>query len=164
MTIDPIVTSMTQLRQLHESLLVLSKKKTAVLKQNETDALSQLLAAERKHVQAIDKVEKQRIKAVQAWYETHGYRASDPTISEMIELAEGEEQQKLQIAYEAFILVLADLKKQETLNAELTKQSLQFINLSLDMLQPSLQNLNYGGGSKPNGDTEQKRSVFDSKA
>ncbi|UOQ45725.1 flagellar protein FlgN [Halobacillus salinarum] len=162
--IDVIVAAMAQLQQLHESLLALSKKKTEALKNNETTVIQELLAAERKHIQAIEKVEKKRLEHVAGWYEQNGHALEQPTISEMIELTHGEEQQKLQEAYEAFILVLADLKYQEELNAELTKQSLQFINLSMDMLQPSLKSMNYNSGAQKPANTEQKRSVFDSKA
>lgn len=162
MTVKPIIQAMTQMKQLHESLLALSQKKTDALKSNDTTALQKLLATERKHVQAINKVEKQRMTVVNQWYEAQGLTTTEPTISEMLENLEGNEQEDLQAAYNELIIVLADLKQQERLNAELTKQSLQFVNLSLDMLQPSLDSVNYGG--KEEQTTKPKRSVFDSKA
>ncbi|TGB02371.1 flagellar protein FlgN [Halobacillus salinus] len=162
MTVKPIVHTMTQMKQLHESLLALSQKKTDALKSNDTTGLQKLLTTERKHVQAIDKLEKARMDAVNQWYEARGLSYTEPTISEMLEHMEGSEQEALQAAYNELIIVLADLKQQEQLNAELTKQSLQFVNLSLDMLQPSLDNVNYGGNEEQS--TQPKRSVFDSKA
>ncbi|WP_079478167.1 flagellar protein FlgN [Halobacillus salinus] len=162
MTVKPIVHTMTQMKQLHESLLALSQKKTDALKSNDTAGLQKLLTTERKHVQAIDKLEKARMNAVNQWYEARGVSYMEPTISEMLEHTEGSEQEALQAAYNELIIVLADLKHQEQLNAELTKQSLQFVNLSLDMLQPSLDNVNYGGNEEQS--TQSKRSVFDSKA
>ncbi|QAS53701.1 flagellar protein FlgN [Halobacillus litoralis] len=164
MTIDTIINHMERLKQLHESLHVLSKKKTEALKKNDTAAIQGLMTDERKHVQAIEKIEKQRIKDVDAWSANRNLPSEQPTISDLIGLLEGEEKDQLQQAYDELILVLAELKQQEQLNSELTKQSLQFINLSLDMLQPSLQSMNYGNQNEQNSGQKPKRSVFDSKA
>lgn len=121
-----------------------------------------LLTQERKHVQAITQVDGKRAAAVEQWYQSNDLTLNDPTISEMLKYMEGNEKGQLQEAYEAMILVLSNLKEQEQLNKELTQQSLQFINLSLDMLQPTLGNVNYG--NKSDKSEQPKRSVFDSKA
>ncbi|RDY71537.1 flagellar protein FlgN [Halobacillus trueperi] len=163
MTIDPVITHMNQLQQLHESLLSLSLRKTEALKTNDVTGIQQLLIQEKKHVQAIEKIEKQRERSVIQWATEKGIPPRERTVSELIEILNGEEKEKLQNAYEALILVLADLKQQEKLNTELTQQSLQFINMSLDLLQPSIQSVNYGGKEGNNSGTA-KRSIFDSKA
>ncbi|MGP4068816.1 flagellar protein FlgN [Halobacillus sp. B29] len=164
LTLKSVFQCMDQLKQLHESLLGLSRRKTEALKSNDTNSLQQLLTQERKHVQAINKVEKQRGEAVLFWCEAQGLPTYEPTISNMIANLEGESQGKLEAVYEEMILVLSSLKQQEQLNAQLTKQSLQFINMSLDMLQPSLESVNYGGKSAPSRNNKTKRSIFDSKA
>ncbi|SIS42969.1 flagellar protein FlgN [Salimicrobium flavidum] len=159
--IESIISDMKRLVKLHKSLLHASKEKTEALKNNDTAKLQQLGQEERRHIQAVEKVERVRQANVTAWYEEQGITNPDPTVSDMLERLEGESYDALNAEYEAMILVLADLKNQERLNAELTQQSLQFINLSLDLLQPSLSNMNYGGeedSDKP------KRSVFDSRA
>lgn len=163
MTIDTIITFMNQLKQLHDSLFSLSKKKTEALKANDIEGIQQLLTQERKHVQAIGKIEKQRALTVAQWSQGQGLLTAEPTVSEIIEVLQGEEEAKLQGAYEGLLLVLADLKQQEKLNDDLTQQSLQFVNMSLDLLQPSLQSMNYGGG-QGSATNHSKRSVFDSKA
>ena len=56
---------------------------------------------------------------------------------------------------------LIALKQQEQLNIALIQQSMQFVQLSLDLLSPSLTNMNYGKEQK---DQPINRSVFDSKA
>ncbi|ASF40437.1 flagellar protein FlgN [Halobacillus halophilus] len=164
MTLKTVIQCMDHLKQLHESLLGLSRRKTEALKSNDTNSLQQLLTQERKHVQAINKVEKQRGEAVVSWCEAQGLPTYEPTISNMIANLEGESQGKLEAVYKEMILVLSSLKQQEQLNAQLTKQSLQFINMSLDMLQPSLESVNYGGKSAPSRNNKTKRSIFDSKA
>ncbi|WP_181347260.1 flagellar protein FlgN [Thalassobacillus sp. CUG 92003] len=164
MSLHAVIQLMEKQKQLHESLLTLSQQKTEILKQGEHENFQALLAKERKHVQAIETVEKQRMQAVSSWYDEQGIRSEDPTVSEMLTLIDNEwEREELQRIFDAFIFVMSDLRKQEKLNAELTQQSLQFINVSLDMLQPSLKNMNYGKPSQ-DSDKNQKRSVFDSKA
>ncbi|MFZ0370831.1 MAG: flagellar protein FlgN [Halobacillus sp.] len=164
LTLKSVIQCMDHLKQLHESLLILSRKKTEALKSNDTNSIQQLLTQERKHVQAINKVEKQRGEAVVSWCEAQGLSTYEPTISNIIANLEGDSQAKLEAIYEEMILVLSSLKQQEQLNAQLTKQSLQFINMSLDMLQPSLDSVNYGGKSAPSRNHKSKRSTFDSKA
>ncbi|MCA0984680.1 flagellar protein FlgN [Halobacillus yeomjeoni] len=164
MTINTVVQHMNHLKKLHDSLLVLSKKKTDALKQNDVNGIQQLLIQERKHVQAISQVEKKREMAVSDWYRERGEIPLSATVSEMIEQLDGGEKAKLNEAYERLIFVLSELKKQEQLNSELTHQSLQFINLSLDLLQPSLNTVNYFNQTGTASDVQPKRSVFDSKA
>lgn len=162
MAIDLVINYMKQLQQLHESLLSLSKRKTEVLKTNDVAGIQQLLLQEKKHIQAIEKVEKQRERSLMEWASEKDMHSREWTVSDLIEMVDGEEKGLLQDAYEGLILVLADLKQQEKLNNELTQQSLQFINMSLDLLQPSIQSVNYGGQEASKSTA--KRSIFDSKA
>ncbi|MFG6147988.1 flagellar protein FlgN [Halobacillus sp. B23F22_1] len=161
-TIRQIIDYLDRLKQLHESLLTLSKKKTEALKNNEIDSLRNCLTQERKHVSAIEALEKKRIAAVSDWAASEpDFNGENPTVSEIIEWVDWSERQQLECVYESFILVLAELKQQEVLNADLTRQSLQFVNMSLDLFQPTLENVNYGGSLQTSGP---KRSVFDSQA
>ncbi len=162
MTAKLIIDHLGRMKQLHESLLVLSRKKTEALKTNDMDALQLCLSQERKHVSAINSLEKKRSAAVKEWAAgKQGFADAVPKVSDIIKWSRWPDREQLEEVYNSFILVLADLKQQEVLNGELTKQSLQFINMSLDLLQPSLNNLNYGHASGSNG---QNRSVFDSQA
>ncbi|MCA1021255.1 flagellar protein FlgN [Halobacillus litoralis] len=160
MTIDTMTTLMNKLTQLHKSLLTVSQAKTEALKYNGIEEMQKLLQQERKHVQAVKQIEKQRAEAAAEWFEEQGYTAQEQTVSAMLELLSGEEKEELQRAYEALIFVLSDLKQQEALNAELIQQSMQFIHLSLNTLEPSIQSMNYGNQRQE----APKRSLFDSKA
>ncbi|MFG6114701.1 flagellar protein FlgN [Halobacillus sp. MO56] len=163
MSITKVNEQMKKLKQLHESLLYLSREKTELLKQGETGSLQQLLTKERKHIQAITKIENERMDTVTDWCRKQGIVLEAPTLSELLGfLEDSKEKNLLQSLFEELVFLVSELKQQEQLNAELTKQSLQFIHLSLDMLQPSLNNMNY---NKQTGvSTKEKRSVFDSKA
>ncbi|WP_371809613.1 flagellar export chaperone FlgN [Halobacillus sp. Marseille-Q1614] len=52
-----IFESLDHSKQLHESLLTVSKKKTEALKENQIERLLECLVQERKHVAAIEKLE-----------------------------------------------------------------------------------------------------------
>lgn len=160
MTIDTMTILMNKLTQLHKSLLTVSQAKTEALKHNGIEEMQKLLQQERKHVQAVKQIEKQRAEAAAEWFEEQGYTGQEQTVSAMLELLSGEEKVELQRAYEALIFVLSDLKQQEALNAELIQQSMQFIHLSLNTLEPSIQSMNYGNQRQE----APKRSLFDSKA
>ncbi|MFC0525409.1 flagellar protein FlgN [Pontibacillus salicampi] len=162
MSITSIVSVMDKLSSLHESLLALSKEKTDMLKEGDSKALQTLLVKERKHIQAITQIENERSALVADWFHQQGLK-EEPTISAMLEHLSEHEQAPLTDAYERLVSALTALKQQEELNKELTHQSLQFIELSLDMLQPSMKNMNYSspGAAQQEGAS---RSVFDSKA
>ncbi|MYL30981.1 MULTISPECIES: flagellar protein FlgN [Halobacillus] len=160
MTIDTMTILMNKLTQLHKSLLTVSQAKTEALKHNGIEEMQKLLQKERKHVQAVKQIEKQRAEAAAEWFEEQGYTGQEQTVSAMLELLSGEEKEELQRVYEALIFVLSDLKQQEALNAELIQQSMQFIHLSLNTLEPSIQSMNYGNQRQE----APKRSLFDSKA
>ncbi|WP_027965375.1 flagellar protein FlgN [Halalkalibacillus halophilus] len=165
MSTEKIIARLDKLHQLNISLLNLSKEKTERLKENDIDAFNEILMKERKHIQAIEQVEIKRIEATEAWFEDHAPKAEDKTISRVIELVEDKEQNaQLEKLYDSLIYTLADLKSQEKLNRDLIEQSLQMVELSLDLMQPNHQkDLNY---QKPKRKEQQSSStsVFDSKA
>ncbi|TFB24381.1 flagellar protein FlgN [Filobacillus milosensis] len=164
MSIQKITEHLEKLYQLNESLLTLSKQKTELVKKSKIDEFNELLMKERKHAQAIEQVEAKRVELTDEWFMKHAPNTSEKTLSQMIELVEGEaEKEKLQTVYENLIVNLADLKQQEALNQDLIQQSLQFIELSMEMFQPNSKNMNY---DKPKGQQgkSSSQSVFDSKA
>ncbi|WP_053218574.1 flagellar protein FlgN [Virgibacillus senegalensis] len=166
MSVQPIVESLQRMIKLHDSLLTLSKEKTESLKSGETDKLQSLMLQERKHVQAINQVEKQRQQEVEAWAIQAGLRPEEATVSVILDHLE-DEQEKIDLENRFLKLtnVLYDLKQQENLNQDLTRQSLQFIQMSIDMMDPSLKNMNYGNAKiQQQASQSSKRSLFDSKA
>ncbi|SDK03863.1 flagellar protein FlgN [Sediminibacillus albus] len=165
MSVQPIVESLESITKLHESLLSLSIEKTECLKAGDTEKLQALLLKERKHVQAINQMEEKRQQIVQIWSESNNVPTDKATVTGMLERME-DPQDKLDLESHFLKLtnVLVELKQQEKLNQELTKQSLQFIEISIDMMDPSLKNMNYGNTSQAKSQQTNKRSLFDSKA
>ena len=165
MPINAILSALEGLVQLHESLLQLSIKKTEQLKKGKIDELQDILTSEQKHIQAIDKLEAQRLKAVDEWAEQVQLGESDEKNVTFIlaHLSDQTERHELEKLSTQLAETLVELKAQEGLNQELTQQSLQFVQMNLAMLSPTIEQMNYGNKSNQN-DPVSKRSVFDSKA
>ncbi|WP_430790955.1 flagellar protein FlgN [Virgibacillus flavescens] len=162
MSLHTIIQSLEKLIMLHESLLSVSELKTAAIKAGSMEDLQALLVKERKHVQALEQVETSRQQVVDNWFEMNNLPSENKTITAMLELLEDRAQQRtLENVTVNLTNAVADLKSQEQLNQALIQQSLQFVELSLDMMNPSINNLNYG--NKVDKESV-KRSVFDSKA
>lgn len=164
MTTDTITKSLSQLGKLHHSLLLVSEQKTEALKDGDITLIQKLLLQERKLVQAINQIEMQRQLEVGKWAVQHGMKQEQATISNLLEtIPDLAEKESLEKHYVSLADTIVRLKQQEQLNQQLMQQSLQFIELSIDMLDPSAKNLNYN--QRPAEQTpSQPRSMFDSRA
>ncbi len=163
MALQEITALMSKLATLHESLLELSKQKTEFLKDGDTDGIQKTLVNEKKHIQAIQQLEEKRATLTEQWFKQVAPAVSDYTITAMIEHVENAaDKEKLNGIYERLIMAIASLKQQEQLNADLTKQSLQFVELTMELLEPTIKNMNYG--DQHTGKSSHSRSIFDSKA
>ncbi|MRH41969.1 flagellar protein FlgN [Aquibacillus halophilus] len=165
MSIQSIVEVLTTMTQLHDSLFTVSKNKTEALKQGNMEQLQDLLVQERKHVKAINQLEVKRIEMINKWSESQGLDNDSITVSVMLDnYLQGVEKESLEKVTTVLAETLLQLKQQEELNKQLTQQSLQFIQLSMDMIAPTIKNINYGNKTENRADQITKRSVFDSKA
>ena len=81
-SVQTIITALEKLIKLHKSLNQLAEKKTNIIKEGNTDALTALLIDEQKHVKAITQMENEREQAVFTFMS--GKKA---TIDEVIEVA-----------------------------------------------------------------------------
>lgn len=127
------------------------------------DGLSKLLMQERKQLQAINQAEDERMQVVDDMFNYLHLTPTEKTISELMNYIDNEEDKiELDKTVTTLVNVIVALKQTEQLNNELIQQSMQFVQLSLDMLQPSAQTINYTNKNEKQATT--KRSVFDSKA
>lgn len=112
---------------------------------------------EQKHILAIQQLENNRMSMMRQW----GI-GEDVTMTSCLELAVEPERSTLLQLYDQLSKLLMNIKHANELNQQLTEQSLQFIYLTLDMITPQTQPINY---NKTNTYEEPfDRSVFESKA
>ena len=165
MPINKILSSLDSLEKLHRSLLRLAYEKTAIIKNGDMVKLDQLLKEEQSHLAAIVQMDNQRQLAVTQYMTDQGRSVPiNPTVADLLGAAPEADKKSLEEARDRLLHAIHDLKWQNDLNQKLTYQSLQFVNLSLDMVRPTTESVNY---SKPeiNGNkTAQEQVTFDSKA
>ncbi|WP_428909641.1 flagellar protein FlgN [Niallia sp. Krafla_26] len=153
-----LITVMEKLLKLHQSLLGLSKEKTAILKNGDFDAFQEYLRNEQKHINAITILEKERQKAVSSIIPEE----SEWTLTNCLPQLYDADQEKLLSIKQELTDLIKQLKEVNELNQQLVQQSLQFVNLQLDLLLPD--ELDNYSKEQNDQDSLPKTSIFDSKA
>ena len=165
MSIETILSILDNLEKLHKSLLRIANEKTALIKNGDINGIDQLLKDEQAHLAAIVQMDKDREKAAIAYLKGQGRPVPmNPTIANLIEATPEMESNQLVEARDRLLHAIHELKWQNDLNQKLTYQSLQFVNLSLDMVRPSTESATYTK-TGINGKTETRNIPnFDSQA
>ncbi|MGN7407819.1 flagellar protein FlgN [Sporosarcina sp. SAFN-010] len=164
-TIESILGQLDQLEKLHRSLLRIANEKTIRIKKNDISGLDQLLKDEQAHIAAILQTDKARETAVVAFFTEQGRSVPlQPTITDVLSIIQEPEQTQLKEAKDRLLHAIHELKWQNDLNQKLTYQSLQFVNLSLDMVRPRTESVNYSKNEIQGKQTAEKIASFDSQA
>jgi len=134
-----------------------------LIKEGKMDDLSKLLIMERKYIQTVSQLEEKRQEVIDQFITSTNLELPEKTVTELLNHLQDEtDKEQLEKSVVSLVEVIVQLKETEQLNQELVQQSMQFVQVSLDMLQPSSKNINYND-SRMEKET-QKRSIFDSKA
>lgn len=162
MSVNNIVNALEDLVEIHHQLAKISEEKTTLIKEGRIDEFQQLILTERKRILTLEQAETKRQKAVEQWFYGQGRLNEEMTITNMLELITDEQDQtSLATVATQLTEAITSLKRQEQLNQELLEQSMQFVQMSLNMLSPSINQMNYGEKKQSN---QRNRSVFDSRA
>ena len=165
MSIQPIIQTLDKLVNVHKTLIQISEQKTEVLKEGSADKLQSVLIEEQKFIPKVERAEKAREEAVVNWFADKELNDEEQTITRILDLlANGVEKKQLEEVATTLTKAIAQLKQREQLNQALIQQSMQFINVSLNMLQPSMSQINYGRSKQNETSRTREHSVFDSKA
>ena len=166
MSVQSIVSILEKLEKMHRSLLQLANQKTELVKKGDMEGLDSIIKNEQSHVAAIEVLEKQRLQMVTDYLRAKGIALSDtPTVAQVIEVADSDHERKqLEDLRTQLLSVIEELQKQNDLNQKLVFQSLQIVNMSLDMLRPQPEQINYSGQANTRENTGSNKSRFDSQA
>ena len=167
MELSTIIGTLEKLEKMHRSLYELALKKTDLVKSNQIEELDHILKTEQAHVAAIETLEQQRQVQVKQYLLNKGIsHTGTPTVAQVVEAAHEEPLlAELKELRERLMEVIETLKEQNDLNQKLVFQSLQFVNLSLNMMRPQLQEqVNYSDKEVLGQNTVGKKSYFDSQA
>jgi len=108
------------------------------------EGLDQLLKDEQSHLAAIIQMDGLRQRDVAQYLTDQGRSASlNPTVTDLLDVVPEAGNKSLEEARDRLLHAIHDLKWQNDLNQRLTYQSLQFVNLSLDIARPRPESANY---------------------
>ncbi|MGE8206895.1 flagellar protein FlgN [Heyndrickxia sp. NPDC080065] len=160
MSTEALIDTLDKLQKLHEKLYDLAILKTEYIKKGDMEGLQSILKDEQTFVAAIHTMEAKRLEAAKHLLGTED--DSETTLSDCIAAASEKHKDKLTTLQTNLVTSIEKLKNQNELNQMLTYQSLQFVNMTLDILQPIPDTMNYG---RPNEQTAQMPSIplFNSK-
>ncbi|WP_017756449.1 flagellar protein FlgN [Calidifontibacillus oryziterrae] len=164
MSTERITKPLENLLLLHKSLYQLAKQKTEMIKTGDIEAIRSLIKDETRHIQAIKKFETEVMNNTKEYLEQKGYTSSEFTLNDCINLLNETDKTKLTQLKTALENQITELKFQNDLNQQMLEQSLQFVNLSLDIIMPDIDSFNYDRPGQNQQAGQEGRSVFDSKA
>lgn len=166
MSITTILSLLDNLEKLHKSLLRLANDKTAIITKGDMEGLDQLLKDEQSHLAAIAQTENQRQVAVAEYLIAQGRPVPvSPTVTDIFDVVSEEDKKNLEKARASLLHTIHDLKWQNDLNQKLTFQSLQIVNLSLDMMRPPrVETANYSKKEIDGNNKLGDKTSFDSQA
>lgn len=134
---DKIIQNLTNLLRMHKSLLDLATKKTDIIVESDMEELDAMIKTEQAHVAAIEQLERQRQQLVTDYLAAKGSASSlTPTVAELIEAADAPNKAKIQTIREELLTIIDALKAKNEFNQKMVYQSLQMVNMTLDMMRP----------------------------
>ncbi|WP_404445497.1 flagellar protein FlgN [Sutcliffiella horikoshii] len=154
MSIPTIITILEKMLTLHAYLNELTVRKEEIVKANKVEELQQITKEEKQYTRAIVQLEKQRAEL-----------SDGKTVTELAELGTPTERDTLLDLKARLTETITNIQKQNELNQLLLEQSLQFVTMTINTLNPQPNAVNYekpANTKKPV--SAPARSLFDSRA
>jgi flagellar biosynthesis/type III secretory pathway chaperone len=140
MSAEKLISTMEKLLKLHKSLYELAQKKTEKVKIGDIDALNQILKDEQAHLTAINLLENERQKYTSSLVPG----TEKPTMEDCIAVVDESARNKLDRLRSELKNMITEIQQRNELNQQMLFQSLQFVNLSLNLIAPQPEDYNYG--------------------
>ncbi|WP_280769576.1 flagellar protein FlgN [Salipaludibacillus daqingensis] len=151
---------------LHERFNEQAVRKEEVIKTGDMQGLEQVMKDESPLIQHLRKLENTRQHLVQEWMKEKGLVKENVTMEQLTPLFPEKDREDLLYWQQRLMTEIQKLKEQNNLNQQLLEDSLRFVNLSLDAMNPQNQFTSYSGAGEKEDDDEIDpggRSLFDSK-
>lgn len=166
MSIQPLINVLDQLIALHEELLKCAEEKTPVLVKNEVTTLNDIVHKESKMVKHMEELERKRVQSIGEYLISRGYNP-DPrvTVGDLIRIIfKADEKKLLQVRQQALLKIVKKLQSVNELNAQLIKQSLHFIDYSIDLIVGAPEDDAMYQNPNQQRYGQRRQGVFDSRA
>lgn len=160
--LEALIRSLEKLIATQEELLKVASEKTDAIIHNEIETLQTILKLENKYILMSQKLQAEITKFSCLYFEEKGIVDANPSLAEVIGIAPDDKKEELHQLKKDLEERIFDLQHRNHLNQDLLQQSLQILNITMDLIMPDIESFNY----HPSEQEEQKgpHSIFDSKA
>ncbi|HHW49619.1 MAG TPA: flagellar protein FlgN [Clostridiaceae bacterium] len=160
--IDKLIDILEQENEIYTDILNMSKNKTDIIVKGKISELENIVKLEQSYIARIGKLENEREEIVEKIARQLVLDKDDINISGIIKKLDQENAARLKTCRESIMLTLKELKSVNELNSNLTKNSLEYIDFSINLLASidSTAN-NYSNSGRVND--PKKRSFLDMK-
>lgn len=149
----------------NEALIQYGNDKREYLIANNIEGLSKIILKEQRHVMALAKLDEMRKVLIYQLLSGKPLKSILPTVTDCYAYLHEEEQKDVQQAAQTLLDKMLELRQVNDLNQQLIQQSLQFVNMSLSLFEPTVSTVSYGDYPNRNHPkkTKVRTSLFDSK-
>jgi len=159
--IDKLIEVLNKETSVYEGILKLSRQKTDVIIAGKVSELEGITRAEQSVIVTLGKLEDEREKLVGQIAAQLGMKASDVKMSGLIKKVPQEQAEKLKKCYDTLPKMFSDLQDANAVNSKLIRNSLDYIDFSINVLTSTGTTGNYGNSGQ--SDDPKKKSFFDLK-
>lgn len=160
--IDGLIGVLNKETAMYEGILKLSKNKTDVIVKGKVTELESITKLEQTMILQLGKLEEEREKLVDAIAGELNMKASDVTLAGLEKLFPKEQADQLKACHNKFPSLVKDLGEANVLNSKLIRNSLDYIDFSINILTGAGAINNNYGYSGQSSDSK-KRNFFDMK-
>ena len=159
---NELINTLKQEKGVYDSVLKIAEDKTDVIIKGKVDELEKMLKLEQELVLQLAKLEDLRERLVAKIFSELGIAGRDMTISTLAQAMEGPYASKLKECQGLLLDTIGRLKAKNDLNSKLIKNSLEYINFSINLIASVDSGSNNYSGSGQVSDAK-KRNFFDMK-
>ena len=162
MSIKNLIDVLNKESSIYEGILKLSKEKTDVIVQGRVSELEGITRAEQTMILQLGKLEEEREALVGEYAAKLGRKPEDVTISELEKILPKEQSKELSECSKRMTGLFDNLRNASVMNSKLIKNSLDYIDFSINVLSNAGSSGDIYGKSGQSNDAS-KRSFFDMK-
>lgn len=160
--IEGLIDILNKEAEMYESILKLSKNKTNIIVEGKVTELESITKVEQTLILQLGKLEEGREKLVDEIAGQLNMEASEVTLASLEKLYPKEQAKKLKACHNKLPKIVKDLGEANVVNSKLIKNSLDYIDFSINILtNAGLTSNNYGYTGQ--SDDSKKRNFFDMK-
>ncbi|MCM3288573.1 flagellar protein FlgN [Paenibacillus sp. MER 180] len=165
MSVQRIMESLSLLNDLHKQLIDIAEEKKQVIIKNDVEGLSQLMTKESRLLKRVAEADEDRLQAAQEFILEKGIRSQlNLTVTEITRLVfNAEEREQIVSLRDNLSNTINKLKVKNDQNQDLLRQSLEFIDFSINIFMGAEDDGIYRADSAQ-AYGHQRNKLFDTKA